>query len=294
VPKVVKAVVEDDPALGPLFAQNPDVAQWCKGLKSFAFASQRSRFLPFLSAVGLALDPLSADQRYAHLVIDEAQDLRPLEWAILSGYVVDDRNMSLFGDMHQRRSDWGPDSWHRVAVDREWTDDEGNFEPEKLEVGFRTTKEILDFANQLLPQGERFTHSLRRGEAPEDVRAGSQKDLAAQTVATAERLVVRFRPGLVAIITVDPAPIAAELKRVGWKQSPGDPDGWFLEGKSLGLLTPEDARGLEFDGVVVVEPSDFPENIGRNGTLYTSLTRAVHKLVITRARPLPKTLSISK
>lgn len=54
------------------------------------------------------------------------------------------------------------------------------------------------------------------------------------------------------------------------------------------VLHPNEARGLEFDGVVVVEPADFPEDLGRLGQLYTSLTRAVQELTVLHSRPLPK------
>ncbi len=56
------------------------------------------------------------------------------------------------------------------------------------------------------------------------------------------------------------------------------------------VLRPEEARGLEFDAVVVVEPSDFPEKVGRHGTLYTSLTRANQELVVVHSKPLPQQL----
>ena len=55
-----------------------------------------------------------------------------------------------------------------------------------------------------------------------------------------------------------------------------------------------DARGLEFDGVVVVEPADYPENVGRLGLLYTSLTRATKELVVVHTKPLPKNLRTRK
>lgn len=60
---------------------------------------------------------------------------------------------------------------------------------------------------------------------------------------------------------------------------------------ALTVLAPDQARGLEFDGVVVVEPEQFPMNLGRHGVLYTSLTRATRELVIVYSRPLPGDLA---
>jgi DNA helicase IV len=47
---------------------------------------------------------------------------------------------------------------------------------------------------------------------------------------------------------------------------------------------------LEFDAVVVVEPIDFPKNLGRHGLLYTSLTRANRSLAVVHAKALPDEL----
>jgi DNA helicase IV len=50
---------------------------------------------------------------------------------------------------------------------------------------------------------------------------------------------------------------------------------------------PESARGLEFDAVIVVEPGTFPKNVGRDGQLYTSLTRANRELAVVLHASLP-------
>ena len=65
---------------------------------------------------------------------------------------------------------------------------------------------------------------------------------------------------------------------------------WQKENASIRVLPPQRARGLEFDGVVVVEPADFPENFGRQGVLYTALTRANKYLTVLHNRALPKDL----
>ena len=57
------------------------------------------------------------------------------------------------------------------------------------------------------------------------------------------------------------------------------------------VLTPDAARGLEFDAVIVIEPGLFPRNLGRQGALYTSLTRANRQLVVVHNRPLPAELT---
>jgi len=65
-------------------------------------------------------------------------------------------------------------------------------------------------------------------------------------------------------------------------------DGACVKGNSvIRLVTPDHACGVEFDAVVVVEPSAFPRNLGRFGPLYTSLTRANRELNVVHAQPLP-------
>jgi len=56
------------------------------------------------------------------------------------------------------------------------------------------------------------------------------------------------------------------------------------------LITPDHARGVEFDAVVVVEPAAFPRNLGRFGPLCTSLTRANRELNVVHAQSLPEAL----
>lgn len=71
-------------------------------------------------------------------------------------------------------------------------------------------------------------------------------------------------------------------------------DRWTWADKELNsysFLTPEEARGLEFDSVVVVEPAIFRANSGSDGRLYTSLTRANLELVVVHSRPLPTALA---
>ena len=58
----------------------------------------------------------------------------------------------------------------------------------------------------------------------------------------------------------------------------------------MAVLSINEARGLEFDAVLVIEPSQFPENVGRQGPLYTALTRANRELAVLHSKPLPEKL----
>jgi DNA helicase IV len=60
------------------------------------------------------------------------------------------------------------------------------------------------------------------------------------------------------------------------------------------VLTPREAKGLEFDHVVVVEPAGIAAEGGEQGLreLYVALTRPTKTLVVVHARPLPEELGI--
>lgn len=99
----------------------------------------------------------------------------------------------------------------------------------------------------------------------------------------------RYPEGLVAIITMDPKGFSDRYRDRGWQRALLH-HSWTKGDQQVIVLHPQNARGLEFDGVVVVEPADFPANLGRLGLLYTSLTRATQELAVLHSRPLPKGL----
>ena len=146
-----------------------------------------------------------------------------------------------------------------------------------LDSGYRSTREILGFAAALLPRGMRKHSALRKGPEPLVRRVGPRQ-VTDRSREEAERLTGRYSQGSVAVIAWDRdklEQIERTLRKSGWRKDSG---GEWLQRPShscrLSVVRPARARGLEYDGVVVVEPADFKPNIGRHGELYTSLTRA--------------------
>jgi len=87
----------------------------------------------------------------------------------------------------------------------------------------------------------------------------------------------RYPDGTVAVIAVESADIRQGLLSVGWWASPKRSECFTfgdVDGRKVDVYKPVMARGLMFDGVVVVEPLDFPENPGKHGWVYTALNRA--------------------
>ena len=289
--RLVDAIGKQQRILRPVFNEFPGSYEWASEVKSFTFASQAPRFLPFLAAVGFVVRPDSSRKKYDHLLVDEAQDLRQLEWTLLESLLTQNGTLTVLGDVKQRRSDHTRATWRDLAEDREWTDDDGTFVLEELATGYRTTRQILEVANKLLPRGERGVRALRDGEEPRFVHVLSPRTAESEAIGEARRLAEAHKTELVALIGPNLDRLKPQLRKYGWKPVPQRANVWSRSGVAIGAFSAEEARGLEFDGVVVVEPIDFPSNFGRQGPLYTSLTRASKWLTVVHAKALPKNLS---
>ncbi len=267
---------------------NPEILAWLRALPSWNEIAGRTRYLPMLATVALSLDPRVIGELVGHLIVDEAQDVRPLEWRILTSSLLElGGSLSLFGDMNQRRSDWTAAGWQELAEDLEMTDDTGYCNIQVLQNGYRSTRQILRFANQLLPRGERGEQALRDGPHPTVTKVPADERTSAAVAAAID--LTNRHTGTVAVISTEPRPLSAELRTRGWVRGHHQ-HSWSRDETTFVILHPDEARGLEFDAAVVVEPGDFPENVGRQGVLYTSLTRANKELTIVHARPFPRGL----
>lgn len=278
--------------------EEQDLDLWCARLPAHADDALRQPELwPALALLKIRTDSF---QKFQHVVVDEAQDIRPLEWMVLRA--LNAGQWTVVGDLNQRRTAFTPSSWEAVArylgVERH--------DVVELEQGYRTTQQITDFASRLLGKRSRGRASaaLGSGEEPRiiDARAlGRTVEAAALT--EAKRLANRHLGGRVAVITTQPGRLQAAAVRAGWERAGAkhkvgsfrrvNDDGIPLE---FHLLHPNQARGLEFDGVVVVEPAEFRTLLGQHGgagthgPLYTSLTRANLSLTVVHWKPLPALL----
>ncbi len=265
---------------------------WLRSLPGWSEVAGQARYLPMLATIATSLDPGAVGERVDHLIVDEAQDVRSLEWRLLTGSVLEPGgSLSLFGDMNQRRSDWTKPSWQELAEDIEMTDEAGQLEFHELGRSYRSTRQILRFANQLLPRGERGEQALQDGPQPAVLRVAESSRSDAAFDAAID--LTGRHEGMVAIISLAPRPLSnlfrdREWTRGRWQHS------WRSGAAEVVILHPDEARGLEFDAAVVVEPGEFPQNVGRQGVLYTSLTRANKELVVVHSRPLPRGLRPSR
>jgi DNA helicase IV len=215
-------------------------------------------------------------QRYWHVVLDEAQDLTPMELRMV-GRRIRDGAVTVLGDLAQATGLWKYSAWSEIASHLGHPE---GFEIEELTLAYRVPKEIMDVA---LPVLELTAPSIR---PPVAFRSGdeptwhevSPTDLVREVIARASGHSVE--DGTVAIIA--PPGLLSKLRDELRTRQLDFGDGERGElAASIELLDPAMSKGLEFDHVYLVEPN----MITREGhedrrfqELYVSLTRATRTL----------------
>jgi DNA helicase IV len=226
-------------------------------------------------------------RRFGHVVVDEAQDLSPMQLRMLARR-AHRHSMTVLGDLAQATGPASPTSWEATLVHLGRPD---NAQPAELTMGYRLPGAFLALANRLLPiaaPGVAPSRSVRADGDPPDAHE-LEPDRLVPAVAE-HALVLAQEFATVAVIATDDR--VGELRRaiedlgiVPAEPGEVDPD------RPLVVLPAHLAKGLEFDAVVVVEPADIAA-VEPHGArlLFVALTRAVQHLALAHARPLPEVL----
>jgi DNA helicase IV len=262
-----------------------------EALPDFGKASKLRRYLPLMAQCRIAYKPIPGNDKYDHIIVDEAQDVSPIEWNVLGQYLARDGQWTVVGDMNQRRFDTTYGSWQEIADHLVLGDGDSAFDIQTMRRGYRSTDPILRFADKLLPANQRGSRTIQTdGPSVITAQVRTAGQLLPKIIELAAGLSARHSEGTTAIITIDPSAVMQELGKLGWRKPGRQAFVWSKDGLQVRLYHPEKARGLEFDAVVVVEPGAFPENVGRQGQLYTSLTRANRELAVVWHGALPDKL----
>jgi DNA helicase IV len=233
-----------------------------------------------------AADLIERTPSLAHIVVDEAQDLSPMQCRAL-GRRCATGSATVLGDIAQGTTAWATTSWEQMlghlgkpAADLR-----------VLDTGYRVPRQILDFASRLLGYIAPELHpatSVRQDPGALLVRQHDPADLGAAVVAACTDAL--SRPGSAAVIAADDQipSVAAALAAAGLPHA-------VLEGAAssdvIALVPVTLAKGLEFDQVIVYEPAHIADAEARGlQRLYVALTRAVSRLTVLHARPLPAPL----
>lgn len=221
---------------------------------------------------------------YGHVVVDEAQELSPMQWRLLMRKCPL-KSFTIVGDIAQTSSIAGSHSWQQALepfVGERW-------QLEELTVNYRTPAQIAEAAVRMANAAGLVV------SAPKAVRDGRWDpvidrvpDLEPALLAALPEELEAIADGLLAVIA--PARIIDRVRtavtsvygsRVG--QGAGGP------GQDIVVTTPREVKGLEFDGVVVLEPAEMlKQEAVRVGDLYVAMTRPTQRLRLISTGEIPE------
>ncbi|MGW1882239.1 HelD family protein [Streptomyces sp. NPDC001970] len=235
-----------------------------------------------------ASDLVERTHSLGHVVLDEAQDLSPMQYRAV-GRRCTTGSATVLGDLAQGTTPWATGSWAEALAHLGKPD----AVVEELTAGFRVPREVIAYASRLLPHmspGLAEVRSVRESPGSLEIRpASGDGDVVAACV---ESLRHEGSIGLIAADARVPA-LAEALDAAGLRYlSPGEET---TPEARLTLVPASLAKGLEYDYVVLDEPAAVvdAEPDERTGLrrLYVALTRAVSGLTLLHAAPLPPQLT---
>ncbi|MFC9424838.1 HelD family protein [Streptomyces sp. NPDC056987] len=276
---------------GVLSADEQKTILWTKPARSVRSAKWSPADAVLIDEAG---DLISRTHSLGHVVLDEAQDLSPMQYRAV-GRRCSTGSATVLGDLAQGTTPWATASWadalHHLGKPEALV--------EELTAGFRVPREVIAYASRLLPAispGLAPVASVRESPGSLAVRAVPDvAELDAGTVgACRESLAHEGSIGLIAADARIPA-LAQALTAAGL--------GYLAPGEEttaqarLTLVPASLAKGLEYDYVVLDEPAAVVDGEPDERTglrrLYVALTRAVSGLVVVHAAALPEQLTRS-
>jgi DNA helicase IV len=239
--------------------------------------------IPLVDEVQELLDPSA--RRYGHLVLDEAQDLTPMQLRMV-GRRIRGSSVTVLGDLAQATGLWKYSTWDEIARHLGLE----SRSVEELTLAYRVPSEIMDLALPVLKLTAPSIEpplAFRKGErVPDFLKAPLEER---STVAADRAAAAHAEGGTVAIIG-QPDVLAGVREELERREIPfGDAERDELE-PTIELLDPVAAKGLEFDHVVLVEPGAIVREASHGHgyrELYVALTRATRSLVCVHWEPLP-------
>ncbi|MEU5294924.1 HelD family protein [Streptomyces umbrinus] len=238
-----------------------------------------------------ATDLVQRTHSLGHVVLDEAQDLSPMQYRAV-GRRCTTGSATVLGDLAQGTTPWATRSWEEALTHL----GKGDAVVEELTAGFRVPTDVITYASRLLPHiapGLTPVASVRENPGFFEVRPATADTSDTEVVAACEELL--RNEGSVGLIAADArVPLLAEALAAAGLPYLGPGEETTLTTR-LTLVPASLAKGLEYDYVVLDEPRAVVDGEPDERTglrrLYVSLTRAVSGLIVTHAAPLPPQLA---
>ena len=221
---------------------------------------------------------------YNHMVIDEAQDLGPLELKVLLDLSSKEKSITLAGDVNQKLIQFnGFDEWEQVFKCL-------GLEGEKispLNVSYRSTAQIMSFAFELLGEEKnpKEIFAQREGDTPAFFRFSNQGEMLFRISENLKKLVEAEPLSNAVLICAQPEDASRYFHLLKVYEIPnlryvGDQDFKFTSG--IDITDIKQVKGLEFDYVLIldVDTVNYPDNSYSRFLLHIGSTRAAHQLWI--------------
>ena len=223
---------------------------------------------------------------YGHVVVDEAQDHSAVALRVI-GRRSPDGSCTLVGDVAQSTTPAGQERWEEVFDHLGTTGDVAD-----LTIGYRVPEPILRLANRLLPLtgvDATASRSVRVDGDPPAWHIVTESELAVAAAGVA--VTVKHRHRLTGVVA--PAALHASVADALAAEGLVPVDHVHeLAPADVPLFTPDAVKGLEFDGVVVVDPHAILDGTALGARLlYVAMTRAVQELAFVAAAPPPSLLA---
>jgi DNA helicase IV len=227
---------------------------------------------------------------YGHIVVDEVQDLSPMQLKMVARRSLNG-SLTVVGDLAQATGPWAPSAWSDITAhlpDRRPSRIVG------LSVGYRIPAQIMQLADRVMRDVTpdlRPPRAVREGDAPPQVLSVDSPERIGAAVAAATSSMIGEARGLsVAVLVPDVMvdEISVALADAGISHSRATTSGLDDQVTVVPISV---AKGLEIDGVIVVEPARIVSSeIQGKRALYVALTRPTQRLTIVHSEPLPSSL----
>ncbi|MCK9250712.1 MAG: HD domain-containing protein [Solirubrobacteraceae bacterium] len=224
---------------------------------------------------------------YGYVIVDEAQDLTPMQLRMIARR-SSNGDLTLVGDIAQATGPTSYRDWDEITT--HLPQDRG-VRLGRLTIGYRVPRAVMELANAVLPviaPGLSPTEPVRETPIEPRFRQVHELDLADAVAAEVGTLVVDDRS--VGVIVPQSLLVAVRGALAATGVSVGDISTDQLE-KRVTLLSGAEAKGLEFDRVVLVEPRRIVTDSSAGWReLYIALSRATQQIIVVHAQALPAPL----